>query len=484
MAGTTWPRAWQRIGGAGVVGALLLAAVSVAAGGTRPAGAAPRWDPRVAPIARQVEKLRHLEFDHPIPTRFLSDRAFRKLVTSSDSSPGPRSARVAEAQLRALGLVGGSFNLHRTVDDVNGSDILAFYDSDEKRIVVRGTKFDPELRLTLAHELTHGLQDQHYDLNSLEDGTHTSGADDALTAVIEGDAMRIEDAYYRRMSAADQRAVDAAESAGAAPGTAGAGPVNPDEAAAGNSFVTAQLDAPYSTGPAMVAAILAHGHRAGLARAFTVPPTTQLQMLAPALATTKVQPAALDGPKLRAGARRLRAGRTDFGALDLFFLLSSRLPEPVAAQAADAWGNGRVLVSRGRDGRTCTQIGFAGRSPSGARRIADALRSWSAAMPAGAVELSRSGRELRVCDPGAAATAPPNSAGTALDFAGERALLQASMVQGGVPPKAAVCLTDHAVARTDYDQFVEVALRTADPSKEQLASFDRILGELARSCPG
>jgi hypothetical protein len=79
--------------------------------------------------------------------------------------------------------------------------------------------------------------------------------------------------------------------------------------------------------------------------------------------------------------------------------------------------------------------------------------------------------------------APPNAADSALDFAGERALLQASMVQGGVPPKAAVCLTDHAVARPDYQQFVDVALSSSEPSKDQLASFEQTLGELARGCP-
>src|SRR6478752_7628880 len=184
--------------------ALVTAAASVAATTERPARAA-TWDPRLAPIAREVEHLRHLRFLHPIPARFLSDRAFRKEVTSDDHVGAAARARrrdaVSEAELRALGLVDGTFDLRTTVDDVQGSDVLAFYDSDRERIVVRGKHLDAEHRVTLAHELTHGLQDQHYDLTKLQDAADTGGADDALTALIEGDATRIEDAYYGQLGA-------------------------------------------------------------------------------------------------------------------------------------------------------------------------------------------------------------------------------------------------------------------------------------------
>ena len=81
-------------------------------------------------------------------------------MTSGGDRPSKRARRrndIAESELRAVGLVDGAFDLGTTVDDVNGADVLAFYDPDEKRIVVRGTSFDAEHRVTLADELTHGL---------------------------------------------------------------------------------------------------------------------------------------------------------------------------------------------------------------------------------------------------------------------------------------------------------------------------------------
>src|SRR3954462_5344732 len=119
--------------GAAIVATLLVAS-SIGAGAarvTRVSG----WDHRIAPIAHEVERLRHLSFLHPIPARFLSDRAFHRLLTSVGGRPSKqarRQNRTAEAELRTLGLVDGAFDLGTTVDDVNGADVLAFYDPDKK----------------------------------------------------------------------------------------------------------------------------------------------------------------------------------------------------------------------------------------------------------------------------------------------------------------------------------------------------------------
>ena len=55
---------------------------------------------------------------------------------------------------------------------------------------MRGTDLsdDVDVRITLVHELTHALQDQHFDLTKLDEQVETSGQDFALTALVEGDA--------------------------------------------------------------------------------------------------------------------------------------------------------------------------------------------------------------------------------------------------------------------------------------------------------
>ena len=49
--------------------------------------------------------------------------------------------------------------------------------------------------MILAHELTHVLQDQHFDLNKLRTDA-AAGADLAVLSLIEGDAVSIENEYY------------------------------------------------------------------------------------------------------------------------------------------------------------------------------------------------------------------------------------------------------------------------------------------------
>ena len=46
---------------------------------------------------------------------------------------------------------------------------LAYYDPSGEQVFVRGTELTPAVRVTLAHELAHVLQDQHFDLERLAD---------------------------------------------------------------------------------------------------------------------------------------------------------------------------------------------------------------------------------------------------------------------------------------------------------------------------
>src|SRR4051812_35685598 len=95
-------RSRSRIAGV-VLATVFFGVVSVAATTARPARAT-RWDPRIAPIAREVERLRHLRFLHPIPARFLSDAAFRKVVAKEGrpKAKDKRRDRIDEAELRSL----------------------------------------------------------------------------------------------------------------------------------------------------------------------------------------------------------------------------------------------------------------------------------------------------------------------------------------------------------------------------------------------
>jgi hypothetical protein len=476
----------RSLGALAVATALLVTLVAVQ---PEPASAASKdgWDVRIAPIARRVEALRHLRFKHPVPAEFLTIPKFRKRVTADEKSTtheDRRAAKVSEAELRSLGLVGGSFDLFQETNDFNASSVLAFYDSDTEKIVVRGTTLDAEARVTLAHELTHALQDQYYDLDRIQNHAHTSGADDAVLALIEGDATRIETEYYFELSAREQRAVDRAESGDGTGGAGGGPPASPDSAstAASAGIVGALLGAPYALGPQMVDVILAQRHRAGLAHAFRHPPRTQLQFLVPTRALDARQVGTLERPGLAHGAQRLAVHEPDdFGAVDLYFLLASRLPSATALRAADAWSNGKELISRNGD-ETCVDLVFAARDRAGARRMGAALDQWAAAMSPSAVTAFSDRLRVHACDPGRAAIAPPIPAESALEFAAVRSSLIDDLVHGGAPGSVAGCVGDRIVERPEF--AIVVAHARDEPSKAEAKSVGVAIDALIPECFG
>jgi hypothetical protein len=135
-----------------------------------------------------IEQQRGLQFVHPVTVKFLTVAAFQKQVTQSPDSLSKSDRAQLEnsvAFLRALGLIEGKTDLLSSINKTSGESTLAFYSPESKTITVRGTTLDVATRVTLVHEMTHALQDQHFDLLKMQKmGNHDeSGAIDAL---IEG----------------------------------------------------------------------------------------------------------------------------------------------------------------------------------------------------------------------------------------------------------------------------------------------------------
>ena len=153
---------------AGIVGACVI--VSGDDGPSHP----DEWDPRVADLAAFVEDERGLDFDHPVYVDFLTAGASTRRQTTDDDGRrrGRRAGRATTdyaGQLRALGVASGELDLYEAFNSVVDSGTLAFYDPTDERIRVRGTEMTVGLEVTLVHELTHALQDQHFDLERLND---------------------------------------------------------------------------------------------------------------------------------------------------------------------------------------------------------------------------------------------------------------------------------------------------------------------------
>jgi hypothetical protein len=465
-----------------VVAATAFVALGGGAAGAvgRPSDAPPAtWDKQVAPIAARVAKLRGLAFEHPVPTHYLSDAAFRKRVRV-DSSKLSRSdrRRVAdlEGTLRAFGLIDAKTDLVKSVDTVQQAGVLAFYDPQKKEIVIRGVgPLDVDRKATLAHELTHVLQDQHFDLERLRHAASSSktGSSGALTALIEGDAERIKAAYIRGLSRSDQDAYDAAQAK-----TADSAGAELDQAP---ELFKIEFEAPYVFGPNVLDVLAAHGGNRAVDAAFRQPPPTDQIYLDPVLALKPARTVSVSTPQIPHGAHRI-GSPDDIGAFDLYTLLASRIDRHTALDAADTWAGDRYVTYRGGKG-VCARATIATRSAAGARTLDNALRAWAAAMPAATVTSDAGHRRSTVtsCDSGSiAAPGTPQLEG-ALRLLAVRNAILASIVHGGAPAAVGECVSRRIVGEPVMANLIDT---DAAPSAAVQQQLQNATVDLVNQCRG
>jgi hypothetical protein len=425
----------------GASGAVTLVAGSPAAamGPARQAPPPKHWDKHLAPIAKQVEKLRHLKFKHPIKATLLSDKDFRKRLAADSghlSKADKRDIAQSEAQLRALGLIDDKVDLLKAVKHVEDEGVDGFYDQHTKEMVVKGTKFDASTRVTVAHELTHALQDQWFDLDKLQkqsDKTHSGGD---LQALVEGDATRVENDYVDGLTREEQDAYDAKQSDQDAKqqGAALKSDVTP--------IVLTLFAAPYVLGPIMVQAVVSYRENAAVDGLFRHSPTTDLSFMQPLSLFARQTTKKVATPKLAKGEKK--SGDTDvFGAFPLFLTLASRIDTQPALVAAEQWaGDSSVPFKRGKT--ECLRTSFAGKNDAGTKAIGDALTSWSAAWPEGhaKVEVTPKLAILTSCDPGQLTGAKPRDVSGALSALAVRNEISFEVLDGGSTKEQAKCAGD------------------------------------------
>lgn len=144
---------------------------------------------RAAEIQTQLAKVRGLSLTSPVPAGYQSAADFRAFVHRSVADEGSSAGAESEAYIK-LGLLPPATDLGSAVEHAFATQAAAYYDPKAKRFFVVMAPDNPQTRdILCAHELTHALQDQHFDLTRYLHDAPNSDARLARRFVVEGDAM-------------------------------------------------------------------------------------------------------------------------------------------------------------------------------------------------------------------------------------------------------------------------------------------------------
>ena len=305
------------------------------------------WDPRVASIAAFDETHRGLRFKHPVPVVFLTDAAFKQKAEGPSTTTAQDRSQEQEivAELRALGLTSGNPSLIAGSRNLVGADLVGFYDFQAKKVWVRGTDLTPYVRVVLAHELTHVLQDQNFGVLHPKD----DDAQAAYTAVVEADAVRMQNTYLQSLSTADQQTYSNEQDALGSQVDVAASSVP--------QALSDQQDFPYQVGPHFIDVIVAAKGTSGIDDALRNPPTSTMEIIEPSRYLSSQQTVTVAPPALSTGELRLEAPSTA-GAFELFQILSAHLDVGQAWLAARTWNGDSSIVYRSQ-GRVCVRLDVA-----------------------------------------------------------------------------------------------------------------------------
>jgi hypothetical protein len=153
----------------------------------------------VKEISAEVEKIRGLKFKTPVDMVVIDAEAAREEYRARLNPWVEVSAKHTQEAYIQLGLIPRSADLLAGYLDLVERGVLGYYEPGSRKFYLLSHVDADLVRPVMAHELTHALEDQHYDLAAL--GAKAEGDDDratALTAVIEGSATVVMMAYATR----------------------------------------------------------------------------------------------------------------------------------------------------------------------------------------------------------------------------------------------------------------------------------------------
>ncbi|HEX6581739.1 MAG TPA: hypothetical protein VF195_12825 [Actinomycetota bacterium] len=283
--------------------------------------------PAIAEVADQVESVRGLDFDREVNVEPITEPEMDQRLADYLGTYYPKRfyARRSEAW-QTIGALPRDVGYLEAIDAYQQGQVLGFYNSQNEELVYTG---DAELnrieQFVLAHELTHAIDDQHFDLDRL-DGLVARCEEERFQAalgIVEGSANHFATQVLIRFPIQE------------------VGPIPGDDPGEVPPFIVEMQAFPYTTGQRFADALSDADGPSAIDGAMERFPTTTEQVMHP----TKFPHEAGESVDVADFAPTFGSRWRDLdvmvvGELWLKVLLHLRLDDQVAASAAAGWGGG------------------------------------------------------------------------------------------------------------------------------------------------
>ena len=331
----------------------------------------------VPTIAEDLTRLSGMRLLHPVPCDFITKTEVNQFLNKRiKEETKPDDIRAEELTLKKFGLVPPDFDLAKTTVDLLTEQAAAFYDYDRKKLFITesvGSGAQEPQEPVLAHELSHAIADQNFNLGKfIRQGRKSDDGSTARLAVMEGQATWLMSEYLAKQTGKSLKTSPellammstVSESSGEQYPVFDKAPL----------YLRLTLVFPYTKGMLFQHAVLMRDGEAAFAEVFRHPPLSTQQIIHPEMYFSNTKPAdpQLPEPKLK-GYKGLVGGT--LGELEHQILLEQFAGKEQAADLAPHWrGCNFELLENKKAGRVVLVYAVQWDTEENARRYFAAYR--------------------------------------------------------------------------------------------------------------
>jgi hypothetical protein len=328
-------------------GGALVAAQSGAAAGRKTATTAAEVEATTGELLTKVSELRGLKVLRPVKSGVKSRAEIEQTVVRAfDESSTPEEIETSRKTMTAFGLLPKDFAFREFMVRLLTEQVAGFYEPKTKEFFLADWNSIEAQKMVMAHELTHVLQDQHFDLRRFEKWPDGDGDREmAIHALIEGDATALMVEYTIKPFGLDVTRLPlsalkdmSSQTGGQADGMA--------VLASAPRAIREALIFPYAHGLIFAQSVIKERGWAGVSRAFAELPDSTEQVMHPHKYLAREKPVKVEladlAPLLGKGWKRIDADVS--GEYGYYLALAEFIPKENAEAAAAGWGGDQYAL--------------------------------------------------------------------------------------------------------------------------------------------